>query len=109
MHGRPLAAVEDAELDAGRVGGAAHHAIERVDLAHQMALAEAADRRIAGHFADRREAMGDERRRGAAARGRGRGFAAGVAAADDDDVKFHRRPPVSRETRVALPADCLAP
>ena len=39
LDGGPLAAVEDAELDAGRVGGARHHAVERVDLAHQMALA----------------------------------------------------------------------
>ena len=62
LHGRALAAVEDAELDAGGVGGAAHQPVERVDLAHEMALAEAADRRIAGHLADRREALGDERR-----------------------------------------------
>ena len=47
LHRRALAAVEDAELDAGGVGGAAHQAVERVDLAHQMALAEPADRRIA--------------------------------------------------------------
>ena len=44
-HGRPLAAVEDAELDAGGIGDAAHQAVQRVDLAHQVALAEPADRR----------------------------------------------------------------
>ena len=71
LNGGTLAAVEDAELDAGGVGGARHHAVERVDLAHQMAFAQAPDRRIARHFADRCEAMGDERRRGAAASGRG--------------------------------------
>ena len=60
-----LAAVEDAELDAGGVRGARHDAVERVDLAHQMALAQAADRGIARHFADRGEPMGDERGRGA--------------------------------------------
>ena len=57
-HRRALAAVEDAELDAGGVGGAAHQPVERVDLAHQMALAEPADGRIAGHLADRVEACG---------------------------------------------------
>ena len=62
-------------------------AIERVDLAHEVALADAADGRIAGHFADRGGAMGDERGRGAAARGRRRGFAARMAAADHDDIK----------------------
>ena len=103
LDGGTLAAIEDAELNAGRVGGARHHAVERVDLAHQMALAQAADRRIAGHFADRRETVGDERGRGAAARRRGRGFASRMPAADDNDVKFHfGRPPVSRETCTTL-------
>ena len=58
LHGRALAAVQHAELDAAEVGGAAHHAVERVDLAHQMALAEPADRRIAGHRADRLRGSG---------------------------------------------------
>ena len=89
LDGGALAAIENAELDAGGVGGARHHAVERVDLAHQMAFAEAADRRVAGHFADRRETMGDERGRCAGARRRGRGLAARMAAADDNDVKFH--------------------
>ena len=44
-HGRPLAPVEHAELDAGRIGDPAHQPVQRVDLADQMALAEPADRR----------------------------------------------------------------
>ena len=44
-HGRALAQVEHAELDAGAVDGAAHDAVERIDLAHQVALAQPADRR----------------------------------------------------------------
>ena len=91
LDGRALAAVEDAKLDPGLVGGARHHPVERVDLAHEMPLAEAADRRVAGHFADGRETMGHQRRRGARARRGGRRFAARVAAADDDDVKSHER------------------
>ena len=35
------------------VGEPAHHAAERVDLAHQLALGEAADRGVAGHAPDR--------------------------------------------------------
>ena len=62
-HRRALAAVEHAKLDAAAVGDAAHQPVERVDLAHQMALAEPADRRIAGHRADGREAVRDQRRR----------------------------------------------
>ena len=45
------------------IGDAAHEAVERIDLAHQMPLAESADGRIAGHLADRREAMRDQRGR----------------------------------------------
>ena len=83
-----LAAVEHAELDAAGVRHAAHQAVERIDLAHQMALAEPADRRIAGHRADGGEPMRDQRGARAHARGRRRGFAAGVAAADHDDVEY---------------------
>ena len=54
-HRRALAAVEHAKLDAAGIGDAAHQAVERIDLAHQMALAEPADGRIAGHGADGRE------------------------------------------------------
>ena len=38
---RALAAVEHAELDAAGVRHAAHEAVERVDLAHEMALCRA--------------------------------------------------------------------
>ena len=38
-HGRTLAAIEEPELDAGGVGHAAHEAVERVDLAHQVPFA----------------------------------------------------------------------
>ena len=58
LHGRALGAVEQPELDAGRVGHPAHQAVERIDLAHQVALAEPADGRVAGHLADGREACG---------------------------------------------------
>ena len=86
LHGRTLRAIEQAELDAGLVGDPAHQAVERVDLADQMALAEPADRRIARHLADGRRLVGDERRARAHARGGRRRLAAGVAAADNDDI-----------------------
>ena len=86
-HRRAFAAIQHAELDAAAVGDPAHQAVQRVDLADQMALAEAADRRIAGHRADGRKPMGHQRGPRAHARGRSRGLAAGMAAADDDDVE----------------------
>ena len=86
-HRRTLAAIEYAELDSALVGDPAHQAVERIDLAHQMALAEPADRRVAGHRPDRREPVRDQRGPRAHARGRGRGLAAGVPAADHDHIE----------------------
>ena len=87
-HGRALAAVQNPELDAALVGDAAHQAVERIDLADQMAFAEPADGRIAGHGADGGELMRDQRGSRAHAGRRGRGFTAGMAAADHDDVEL---------------------
>src|SRR5262249_18747255 len=88
----PFAAIEHAELDAGKIGDLPHKAVERVDLTHKMAFAQASDRRIARHRADGREAMSDERDLGTHARRGGGGLAAGMAAAHDDDIvpRVHR-------------------
>ena len=64
----------------------AHQAVEGVDLANQMPLAEPANGRIAGHFADGGEAVGDQRRARAHAGRRRSSLAAGMAAADHDHV-----------------------
>ena len=94
-HGRTLAAIEEPELDAGGVGDAAHEAVERVDLAHQVPFAEPADRGIAGHGADGRKPLRDQRRARAHARGRGRGLTAGMAAPNDNHIEagVHRDSP----------------
>jgi hypothetical protein len=47
-----FAGVEHAAMDRSSVGGATHDATHRVDLTHQMSLADAADRGIAGHLAE---------------------------------------------------------
>ncbi len=59
-HGRALARVEDPELDAGPVDRLGHRAAERVDLLGQVALADAADRRIAAHLAERAALVGEQ-------------------------------------------------
>ena len=69
------------------VGQPAHQPVEGVDLAHQVALAQAADGRVAGHLADGLELVGEQQGARAEARRRGRGLAAGVPAADDDHVR----------------------
>ena len=92
LNGGALAAIEDPELNPGGVGGARHQPVEGVDFAHEVALAEAADRGVAGHHADGVALLRHQRGARAEARRRRRGFAAGVAAADHDDViKAHSR------------------
>ena len=91
-HGRALGAVEQAELNAGGVGCQPHQPAHRVDFADKVALAEAADRRVAAHLADGGRRVGDERsRRAQACGGRGR-LDARMAAADHDDcIVAHAR------------------
>jgi hypothetical protein len=81
-----------------QVGGLRHHPAQRVDLLDQMALADAADGRVAAHRADGLDVVGQQQRARTGARGRQRGLGAGVAAADDDDVE------VVEATRPSAPA-----
>ena len=85
-HRRPAASVQHLELDAGPVDDPAHRAAERIDLAHQLALGQAADRGIAGHLGDGVEIAGQQHGIAAHPGGRERGFAARVARADDENV-----------------------
>ena len=86
-HGVPARGVEGLGVDARRVRQPAHRAAERVDLAHELPLAEAADRGVAGHEGHGVEAQVQEERLAAHAGGGERGLAAGVAGADDDEVE----------------------
>jgi len=85
-HRRALGGVERAPLDAGQVGGAGHGPAQGVDLLDQVALADAADGRVAAHRAHGLDIVGQQQgARAGAGRGQ-RGLGAGVAAADHDDV-----------------------
>jgi len=86
-HSGAFAAVEHAELDAGRVRRPAHQTVQGIDFAHQMALADPTDGGIAGHFPQRVAAMGEKQGAGAGTRRRRRSFRPGMAAADHDDIK----------------------
>ena len=87
VHGRPLAAIEHAKLDSGRIDRLPHEAAKGVDLSHDLPLAHAADRRIAAHHADGIEVRRQQRRlRPHPRRRRGR-FSSGVPGADDEDVE----------------------
>ena len=90
VHRRPLAAVEQAELDGRGVGEHAHRAAQGVDLADDLPLGHAADRRVAAHLAD--GVAVDRQQRGPQPHPRRgqRGLEPGVAGADDDDVEIVR-------------------
>src|SRR5262249_41286584 len=82
-HRRPLAPVEDTELDTPEIGDPPHQAVQCIDLTDKMAFAKAPDRRIARHCAYGREAMGHQSSIGAHTRG-GRGrLTSGIAAASN--------------------------
>jgi hypothetical protein len=85
-----------------------HQAAHRVDLPHEVALAHAADRRVARHLANRVEPLRQQQRLRAGARSGGRRLAAGMAAAHHDDVGVERRgqgadAPPQREEEPAAP------
>src|SRR3546814_334015 len=74
-------------MDRRAVRRARHPPVERVDFAHQMALAESADRRVARHRPDQRRIETDERDARAEPRGGGGGLGPGVSTTDDDDIE----------------------
>ena len=86
MHRGALRLIQHAELETGDVGDPAHLAAERVDLADDLPLGDAADRGIAAHRADGVGAHREEGGAQAHPRGCQGRFGAGVAGADDDHV-----------------------
>ena len=90
--GRPhrgaLACVEHAEMDAGPVHGKRHGAAERVDLPHEVTLADAADRRVARHLPDGFDVVGDQQRARALPRRSQGGLGPGMSAADHDHIEI---------------------
>ena len=49
-HRRPPARIQQPELDPARIRHLAHHAAQRVHLAHQVSLGDPANRRVAAHL-----------------------------------------------------------
>ncbi len=87
VHRRSLAPVEQAELDGRGVGEDPHRAAQGIDLADDLPLGHAADRRIAAHLADGIAVHGQERGSQPHPRGRQRGFQPGMAGSDDDHIE----------------------
>jgi hypothetical protein len=108
-HGRPLAGIQGAELNAGLIGGARHCPAERVDFLDQVALADAADRGVAAHLSQRLDVVGEQQCASAHTGSRERRFGAGVSAADDDDLVFLRKTHDAESTRFLSRAGTLIP
>ena len=89
-HRGTLARIESARLDRRRVGRTRHHPAQRVDLLHEMTLADPADGGIAAHLSQRLDRLREQHRSRAHAGGRERRFGAGMSATDDDYVKCCR-------------------
>jgi hypothetical protein len=84
---RAFAPIEHTELDTGGIGDPPHNPVERIDFADQVALAQAANRGITGHFANGAALVSQQQCARAQPR-RGSGcFTAGVATSNDDDIE----------------------
>ena len=90
-HGGALGGVEDAELDAALVGGCRHGAAQGVHFLDQVPLADAANGGIAAHGPQGFQVVGEQQGVRPHAGGRQGSLGAGVAAANDDDIKSGRK------------------
>ncbi len=99
-HCRTLGGIQGAELDAGLIGGDRHRTAERVDFLDEVPLADATDRRVARHLAERFDAMREKERLAAGARGGEGCLGPRMASTNDNDVEFrglHREPRILRD------------
>ena len=87
---RALGRVQDSKLDSGFIGCRRHGAAERIDLAHQMPLANTANRGIAAHLPQGFQIVGQQQGLATHARRRQGGLCAGMATTNDDDIKMLR-------------------
>ena len=87
-HRRAFRRIQNPELDAGAIRRLRHDTTERIDLANQMPLADAPDRRVARHLPQRLDVLRQQQGPRAAARSRECGLGTGMAATDHDHIKL---------------------
>ena len=94
LNGRTLAPVQQPELNPRRIGRQPHKPIQRINFAHQMALAQTTDCRVARHRPNRCPRHRHKRRfRPHARRGRSRLSPRMAAANHDHIILFHVKHP----------------
>ena len=92
LYCRPLRPVEHPVMDRRRIRRAPDQAVERIDLADEMTLAQPANRRVTRHRPNHRRVEADQSRPRATTRRRRRRFGPGMPAANNDHVIGHGRP-----------------
>ena len=101
-HRRTLARIERAKLDACRIRGQCHDAAERVDFLDEMALADAADGRVAAHLAESLDVVREQQSAAPHAGGRKRRLGARMAASHHDHVELGLKAHHSESTGVSF-------
>ena len=81
--------VQHPGLYPGGIDGTSHDSVQRINLAHQMALAKPANGRIAGHLANPVSTHGHKRNAGTHARGCRGCLAAGMSTTNNDHIMNH--------------------
>ena len=87
-HGRALRTVEHAELNGAAIGDDTHHAAQRINLAHNLALGNAADRGIARHLGNLVHIHRDQTRAHTQAGRSMCSLTSGVSASNHKDIVF---------------------
>ncbi len=88
MHRWPLGAVQQLEMNPSPISRNPHQAVKRIDFTHKVPLANSANGRIAGHDADGIQAMCQQHRPRAHARGGRCGFAPRMTATHDNHIIY---------------------
>src|SRR5438132_5921784 len=102
-HRGAAAPIQHLELDPRAIGDASHQTAQRIDLAHHVALGDAADRGVARHLGRVFEIHGDERGMESQPRADPGGLAAGVAGPDHHQVEglvAHRYLPMQKRLKI---------
>ncbi len=87
-YGRTLAGIQDTKLDPRLIRGCRHGAAHCIHLLDEMALANAADGRIAAHLTKGLDVVAQQQCLAAHTRSGECSFSAGVAATDNNDIEL---------------------
>jgi len=94
-------------LNPSLIGGDRHRTAQGIDLLDEVALADAADGRIAAHLSQSLDVVREQQRLPAHTCGGQRGLGAGMASADHDDLECFVETHQADSTDTGMPANLL--